>query len=176
MLKYLKQLVWFFSLLVCLKRKPQDLPASEFLLVQTVLVYFLVGCAHSTLHQAFFQSILISGLDILFMILFVFLCLKIFRFGRRFSQTLTALAGSGTILTLLAIPVTSGLLRTQDSPVYPLFAFLLLFLFVWSISVQAHIFRHAFSFSLGGGLWFAFLYNLLSYMLISGLLQNQASV
>ncbi|MDX1518914.1 MAG: hypothetical protein R3318_02245, partial [Gammaproteobacteria bacterium] len=89
------------------------------------------------------------------------------------TQTVTALTGSGMILTLIAIPVSLGLIRTQDNPGYPVFAFLLLFLFIWSISVQAHIFRHAYTIPFGAGIAIAFVYNMMSFMLISSMIPGR---
>ncbi|MCG8324999.1 MAG: hypothetical protein MI673_05740 [Thiotrichales bacterium] len=172
MLKYAGLLLWHFLQVSCLKRKPQDLPASDILLVLIVSIYLLVGSLHNSLHETFLRSFFIGGLDLLFMFFFVYLCLRLFDFSARWMQTVTALSGCGMVLTLFAIPVSLGLVRTQDTPAYSMFAFLLLFLFIWSISVHAHIFRHACMLTFAGGVGIALFYNILSFILISGLLQT----
>ena len=176
MLKYAALLLQNFFLITCLKRKPQDLPASDLFLVFVVFLYLVAGCIHNSLHDSMYRSLLIGGLDILLMFFFVYLFLKLLNHSNRWTQTILALAGSGLILTLFAIPVSIGLIRTQGNPAYPLFAFLLLFLFIWSISVHAHIFRHAFTLSFGSGVAIALFYNLISFMIISSMIQTQGNI
>ena len=158
-----------------MKRRPQDLPASDLLLLVVVFLYFVAGCFHNSLHESLYRSFLIGVLDIVFMFFFVYFALKLFNHENRWTQTVTALAGSGMILTLFAIPVSFGLTGPQQDAGYSLFAFMLLFLFIWSISVHAFIFKHAFTLSFAAGVAFAFFYNLLSFMIISTLIQAPAS-
>jgi hypothetical protein len=68
------------------------------------------------------------------------------RRNTRLVQTLTALAGTGSIITFLAIPL-SGMLHSADQGAggSGLALLLLLVLTAWSLAIAAHIFRHALS-------------------------------
>jgi hypothetical protein len=175
MLKYAALLLRHFFLLTCFKRNPQDLPASDAFLAIIVPVYLLTGSLHNSIHETFFRSSIIGILDILFLVFFVYLVLKMFNYPQRWSQTVTAMAGSGIILTLFAVPVSLGLVHYQDGSLYMLLAFLMLFLFAWSLCVHAHILRHALELPFNAGFIFAFVYNLLSFMVIGTLLQIQGT-
>lgn len=170
MLNTIQTILKHFFLMACLRRTPQQLPASDAFLVLVVVSYLLVACVHNSLHDTVYRSVLIAALDMGIMFLFVLVCLKLIGQTRRWTQTVTALSGTGMILTLLAIPVSIGLNETQETPLYPLFAFLLLFLFIWSLSIQGHIFKHAFSITFSVGLAIAFFYNIMSLTLVSNLL------
>lgn len=68
--------------------------------------------------------------------------------SQRWPQTLSALFASGGLLTLLSIPLSAG----GSSPPGALAALAGLFIFVWSFSIDAHIWRHALDVSFAAGL------------------------
>ena len=122
MLNTIQTILKHFFLMACLRRTPQQLPASDTFLVLVVVSYLLIACVHNSLHDTVYRSVLIAALDISIMFLFVLVCLKLINQARRWTQTVTALSGTGMILTMLAIPVSIGLNETQETPLYPLFA------------------------------------------------------
>jgi hypothetical protein len=89
----------------------------------------------------------------------------LFIFGniQRFSQTLTALLGTDSIISFCSLPVM-GLLKSEmlAEKVF----FLLLVIMLWHWGVMGHIFRHALSRSLASGLGLSFLFFYGSYYVI----------
>ena len=85
------------------------------------------------------------------------------------------MTGSGLILTFFAFPVSLGLIRFHEEPPYSIFAFLMMFILIWSIVLQAHIFRHALGLSFNAGFVFSVIYNLISFVMIGTLLQLQGT-
>ena len=67
----------------------------------------------------------------------------------RIPQTLAALAGTGFILGLLVLLI---LTRVEVGKPQPELALMYLGLFVWSLLVDAHIYRHALSIKMGTGI------------------------
>jgi hypothetical protein len=82
-------------------------------------------------------------------------------------QTLTALAGTGTLLGLLGMPLMLQASRVQQSG-EPGAALVMgwLVLLIWNITVQAHIFRHALSSRYGIGLLVAGLHTVVAIVLL----------
>jgi hypothetical protein len=93
----------------------------------------------------------------------------------RINQTLSALAGSGSLMGLFALPLV--LLVNQGQPadqVPALLAALWLSLLIWNLFVMAHIMRHALSSSFSIGLGAAVLYALVSMQIVATLFPQQA--
>jgi hypothetical protein len=64
----------------------------------------------------------------------------------RIVQTVTALAGTGAIITLLALPLSGWLRGADQAAGEGGFALLLLLILTgWSLAIAGHIFRHALS-------------------------------
>ena len=64
----------------------------------------------------------------------------------RLVQTLTALAGTGAIITLVSLPISGWFLGAGPESREGGFAIILLLMLVaWSLAVAGHIFRHALS-------------------------------
>lgn len=135
----------FFA--ICrLQKGPQDLPTSRELLLLGLVAYTLCGIAVGLLSMAP-EAALISGLaDTLLMILLTMVILHLRGVPGRVTQTLTAFAGTGTVLSLIAIPILfaahTGELGHNGTRVP---AVLMLFIFVWNLMINAHILRHALS-------------------------------
>jgi len=130
-----------FVELCLLRRGPQDLPASPVLLALTVPAYLALDTAIAALDlpvtRAFGAAVLDAGA------LAAFTALALAARGRRarLLQTLTALLGSGVVLGACALPVGLWLRAAGRDAAVP--QLLWLTLFVWSIAVSAHIYRHA---------------------------------
>jgi hypothetical protein len=159
---------------ICLLRTtPAQVPWSPALLLVVLLVSLLIdnlnlaisipreGWAHVPLvvlvHSGFYYGSLA-------------LLLWLTGYRARIVQTLTALAGSGFILSLLAMPLLLLMSGMQSNT--SLLALLLLILNLWSLLVMAHILRHALSvgFMLAGVL--AFGYFVMSIKLVDMLLPS----
>ena len=144
-----------------LKTGPQTLPKGSYLLGAAVIAAIIV--------DSFSSSILIpgmTGIDIvvivagynIILLFAVSLILKIIGYQARIIQTLTAIAGSGLIISLVLLPglIMTDLLQEQVKS----FAIFILLDNIWRIAVDAHIFRHA----LGIGMLMAMILSV-SYLL-----------
>jgi len=132
-------------LLICLLRAgPRDLPASAFLLGlalaastvgSTLVAVFLLGPWRALL-EGIAETLLLGLLTVSL--------LGVLRLQARIVQTLTALAGSGTLIGLLALPIYAWARGLGDAEVAnPLPTLLLLALLAWSLVVSGHILRQA---------------------------------
>jgi hypothetical protein len=156
---------------ICLLRAgPQDLPVSRVLLGLTLAGYLLVSTLLSLPWYPGFTSLQIAVTDLALLIIFAGSVLYMTGNMARINQTLTALAGTGALLGLLALPLVQSLHRAQDTePVsLPVLMFWLL-LMGWNLLVVAHIIRHALSVILPIAVVIAVLYTLVAMQLISAL-------
>ena len=129
----------FFKLCV-FRAKPQDLPASGFLLGLMLTTYALVSLAVASTEMPSSSAALYALADTVILALFSYIVLSLKRFPERLVQTLTALAGTGALFGLLAWPALS-LPETQVT-------LLLAPLVIWAIAVTAFILREALTISL----------------------------
>ena len=158
-----------------LRRAPQDDPPSYSALQWSVVAYVLMDLLHAGVGSAWPVSLGMTLLDTLVMILFVWVVLRLMKKPARFVQTPTALAGTGTVLGVLGLPVILQAAQTQaeDGPAGMLALGWLLML-GWSIAVQAHIFRHALSAGYSAGLLLAGLHTVLIVTLVETLFPRVA--
>jgi len=149
---------------ICLFRKgPQDVPSSWTLLKLTLAAYgissLMVLLVNVEPAIAFFQILvdlsLLGGMT--------YGVLNLLGYEMRFVQTLTALAGTGTLLGLIAWPLVIWM--AQEAAVeggMGLSSLLFLLLLGWSIAVMAHVLHHALSTSRPMGLLYT-----LGYLVVS---------
>lgn len=154
---------------ICLLRAaPQDLPASRAGMLGALMAYASAGVLGVldvlTLENAF----LASAVDTLLLTAVTHLVLQWRRLENRATQTLTALAGCGALLSLLAWGA-AGLVREAFQPEWVWAAFL-----VWYTLVFGHILRHALSIALSAGVAASFLYLVFSIS-VTGLFMNPVS-
>jgi hypothetical protein len=156
------QVIKVFWDICALKAAPQDLPASSFLLGLVLLAYFLTGAIVATLQWPLSQAILAAFLDTLFLTSLSRVVLWARMLSGRYVQTLTALAGSGAVMTLVALPIVfwQKLVGVTDASIPTLPSWLLMIWMVWNVLVVGHILRHALStlLALGVGLAVAYAY------------------
>lgn len=109
--------------------------------------------------DAVFRSLAINALQIFA----VAAMLQIRRVPERLAQTLAALAGSGFILGVVA-----HLLLLQANPEVnqPLLGLAWFAVFIWSLVVDAHIYRHALATSMSIGMLVAVLLLAVTYVFV----------
>ena len=157
---------------ICLLQKaPQDVPYSRGLLLLLLLVGFLVDNLNLNIalpEIAIISVIVVVSLHTVFLLGSLSILLTLMGYRARVFQTLTALIGTGIIISLLALPVLLIVSRIVTDPGY--FGLILLILNIWSLLITAHILRHALSigFLLAGLL--AFGYFMLSIKLVDVML------
>ncbi|HEC15982.1 MAG TPA: hypothetical protein ENI99_05335 [Sedimenticola sp.] len=159
---------YFFDLCL-LRARPQDIPASSVLLALTLAANLVVGMlvmadAYGGALRALFAG-LVDNL-LLLGLLWGLLYWK----GRpaRLNQAATALFGSGTLLGLIFVPLSSlaGPGQSGTAALAGLFSLLLL---AWSQFVMGHILRHTLEVPLTRGLLLAVAFSILSVFLVRGL-------
>lgn len=132
------------------KANPQDIPASRFLATGAVILYAALSLLISIIELPPGNAILSAFTDTAILVALGGVSLWIIGKQERSSQTITALAGTGVILQLIAWPVLFWLSGFDDPNsgylAFPRWGLLLLVL--WNVMIIAHILRHALSVAL----------------------------
>lgn len=153
-----KLFMMFFD--ICrLRMAPQDLPTSRQLLIYSLAVYAVLALMLSWIQMTPGKALIAAVFDTLLMGLLSYVLLWARLMPQRWPQTCTALAGSGVILQVIALPIT--LWQKQFGPDDSLVlipSLLILVLLFWNLVVVGHILRHALSTNLGMGAVLATVY------------------
>lgn len=130
---------------ICLLRAgPEDLPASPILFRALLAVYFALGIVVNQLQSTLHDSVLLTGIELIVMLFVVAILLHARRLSARYQQTISAMAGTGSLFAILALPLLSVIAGSEaDFDVSPIIMALLVVLMLWSLLVTAHIFRRA---------------------------------
>jgi hypothetical protein len=164
-----KLLTLFFDICL-LKAKPQDVPASSVLLVLTVLAgvgseILFVGLIDKDLTRA----IAVGLLDAVLMLGLLRFGLTMLRLPSRFTQTATAMFGSGIIINFIVLGVIQFLIASADGSFgQHLGSLLYVAVLIWGIVIMGHVLRHSFNLRLNGGLLLAVGY----FFLVNSLIQT----
>jgi hypothetical protein len=150
---------------ICLfRRGPQDLPASTLflglVLGSNALVGLVILAMESSLDRAILE--LLTGMAML--VVFSWIVLSAASKGERMKQTVTALLGADTVISCMALLPLVGVSASQN---VGLASFLLVGLMLWSVTVVAHIYRHALSSSYIYALALTILYFSLSFQVMA---------
>ncbi|HEC85099.1 MAG TPA: hypothetical protein ENI48_07685 [Thioploca sp.] len=138
--------LWSAFFNICrLRLGPQDLPSSNVFLGLTLFLYVVINVVLSLMQQLAVKDAVLSSLvDTGLLVVLTSSLLYFTKYSARIIQTLTALAGTNSLLGILIIPVLFWLeqigLNEGDTSLPVL---LLLGLIVWNLAVSAHILRHA---------------------------------
>lgn len=168
-------LLRIFADICLLRAAPQDLPASRVLLGLSLGAYLLLAWLLAVPVYGTGRAVWLAVLDTTLLVAFVMLLLNLLRHPARVLQTLTALAGSGCLLGLIALPLVYGGQPEQaGEQVGGLLLYAWMILLIWNLLVAGHILRHALSTSLGVGIGLSLLYAMLSMQLIDWLIPYEA--
>lgn len=151
--------------LLQLRGTPADAPASTWLLLQLLALELISNVLYL---QAMGSEVLFGALigRMLLRIVLIYVVLSLFGRQPRFLQTAIALYAVGVLLTFVLMPIAAALVRSpSDSPDFGLQFLQLGFLslLLWSIVVEAHIFRLA----LGLKFWYALPLSFALFMLFN---------
>jgi len=142
--------VFFFAFFdICrLAKGPQDIPESKNLLKLCLIIYGLFSIGLAMFIETPGNAILAGLMDVALLMLLMQALLQIFSKSIRWSQTVTAISGTGIIISLLALPLCfivdfSVTIEVTSSSEQIYGKLLLAILFYWNIVIIAHIFRHA---------------------------------
>lgn len=150
-------IVLFFQIAI-LRKGPQDVPATPWLLRLVLPVYVVVNVLILLLNSDLLTALLQITVDFVLLVGFSWPLLRFAGKPTRFRQTLCALLGTDTVISFCAIPAVASL----NSQATDLAFFAMLALMVWHWLVSGHIFRHALDRPLFFGLGLALLYILIS--------------
>jgi hypothetical protein len=152
----------FFN--ICLFRAaPQDIPTSTFLKTITVITYGLSSMGISLLEMPVGNAVLPALVDTLMLVGLAQASLWIRNFPERKTQTISALAGTGTLVQLMAWPMLNWLFQNDVAQFASPLRWIYLFLVLWNLAIIAHILRHALSLTFPIATGIAVLYVFLSY-------------
>jgi len=162
---------------ICLLRKgPQDLPQSSVLMSLCLILYTVIDVLLTVQSRPFADALLVSFVDVGFLLVVTFLILRQHQYLDRWYQTMTALFGTGVILGIFIFPLVYGGAQNQyEDWLQQIIVLLFLIMVIWNIAVLAHIVRHAISTSLGIGIIIAVLYIWMSSLLIAMLFSEMSA-
>lgn len=162
----------FFFQLCLLRTRPQDLPSSEALLGVTAAFNVAIGAVvvTPTLGNAL-TALMASLLDTAILAGTLWLLLRFRDHPARFVQAATAALGVSAVIAVLSLPLQWLLPADPDAVTAPAEAASLLFLvlIVWLQVALGHVLRHALDVTLPLGIGLAFLYSMISGVVIQGL-------
>ena len=163
---------------ICLLRKgPQDLPKSTELLVLSLFMYTLIDVLLTVQSRPFIDALMVSFVDVGFLLLVTFLILKQHKHLDRWHQTMTALFGTGVVLGIFIFPLVFGGFQNQyEEWLQQIIVLLFLIMVIWNVAVLAHIVRHAISTSAGIGVMIAILYVWMSSLLVTMLFPEISAI
>lgn len=147
----------------CLSKTPQDIPYSKSILVLLLILYTVIAFIILAPSEGFFKGLFEVGLEMLLMIAFVWATLFFYQKNQRFIQTLSAITGSDTLISLFAFP---AMLALSIKGLSDIAGILIMGLMAWHWIVCGHIFRHALSQSFTFGLGLSFLYIVGTYQIM----------
>ena len=152
---------------ICLFRaKPEQLPYSYFLMMLCIITYVATGMAVSLVNQSLSKAILIVVVDTAMMLSFIFVGLWIRNFLNRTVKTITAIAGTGTLFTIVGLPLMMAL-NNQPKDQTSIFSLLVLIIVIWNVGVLGHILRSALSMPSWVGITIALMYFYVSINVLS---------
>ena len=161
MIRLLQQLLR----VITLRSGPQDLPAEWTTSTLMVLLYVALGMLADSMLQLGTSS-LRSLMSIALQIGAISLLLRFSGQLQRLPQTITAVAGTGCLFGLVSIVLLAQ--STGDSLPQGIAA-LWLGLFIWSLVVDAHIYRSALSTTMSVGVLIAVMLFALNFIVIDAL-------
>lgn len=153
-----------------LRRGPQDLPDSTFLLVIMLVAHTVTSILLSAIKLDVLNASLAGIMDTILVSALTGVILYLHGLKARIVQTLSAMTGTGAIITLAAIPLFTWLDGAQQSGASnPIAALLVLGIIAWSLGVSGHILRHALSIPYILGILIAFAFFWISHTVYGSL-------
>lgn len=151
------------------QRNPQDIPSSLTIKNLTLALYITLGFFVTAIHETLAISLVTVFVDTALMLSLAYISLWISGLNDRILQTITALAGTGSIIMVLSTPFVIWLLYVPpgEASISNLFLTALVF---WNIAVIGHILRHALNMPIWAGFTIAIIYTMIYYRVIGALI------
>ncbi|WP_438971126.1 hypothetical protein [Methylophaga sp.] len=153
---------------ICLfKAGPADLPTSHWFLKSVCLIYFAVGVLVSRVDHNWPLSLAGSLADTILLLVVCWLLLLYRGFTGRFTQTATAMAGTGSIVGIVGLPLFWLFRQVEgQGQLTSLVLLLVLVLIIWSLFITAHIFRSALEIKPGTAALITVFYTIISLIVV----------
>jgi hypothetical protein len=134
-----------FAQIALLRRGPQDVPGATFVLAMTVAAYVTVsGVLYQALQPLPIPWVRPLVVEVVFMLAWYAVLLRIVRRPERFTQTTSAVFGVETLIAPLLIAVGWAVRRGGQESAWLLpLTFIWIVLIVWLVAVNSHILRNA---------------------------------
>lgn len=141
----MKQLLNLFFDICLLRRGPQDVPASVWLLRATLVCYVVLGAVLLSFSgDPLWRTGVEVVIDLALLSGITWSALSWRRLQARFAQTLTALLGTGVVLYAIDLPVVHWLnVSAVGGRPDPLAVMIWFVLILWGLTVMGHVMRHA---------------------------------
>jgi len=165
----LKNIAVLFFQIATFKTRPQDLPASDQVLIVAIALSLLVGLLRYLIVGAEYYSIFRVIIELVVPGALIYLLLLFFKLPNRFGQTFASVAGSGAIIYAIALPVFPSFHAAAEESQYGLSVYIIILLDLWSVAVLAFILKHAVDVGLATGISLAVALVLLTLMLVEGI-------
>jgi len=164
---------------ICLlKAGPQDLPASAWLMKVVLLTYFAIATFSQLLQYPLMVSLAAALAELVLLGVFIKVMLALRSFQSRFNQTVTAMAGTGCLISVIALPLVhraSEISPESVSGVDSAIMLLVMMVLLWSLMVTAHIFRNAIEIKAGIAVMLTVFYTILTMVVVGAAMSGAVS-
>jgi hypothetical protein len=143
------QLIKILWAICRLKAGPQELPSGRNILISAILAGIFIDSFATSIfmpEKSGLEVIILVAIYNVALLMAAYFLLRLVGYAERGVQTITAMAGSGLLISLVLLP-SLLMINFADETVNSQ-AIFILFDNVWRIVVNAHIFRHALSVNL----------------------------
>lgn len=158
---------------ICLFRSgPDSLPSNNQLLRLVLFAYFIVSVSMNQIDMSMRISLWVGVTDLIVLMTFLYFLLRFNHYMPRYQQTLMAMAGTGSLLGLLAMPLLWAFRQyAEQSDTANFILFALMLVMFWSLMVTAHIIRRALEISAPKAVALTILYVVLA-IILNGLVMS----
>ena len=166
-----------YSKLFLMQIGPQDVPASKALFWITLAILLFGGMVIGSHTYSITLNLAINLFDAALFAVFIFIILIVKGYPNRFIQTAAASFGVCALFYILLLPallMMEGGFLAENNPILVVAFLYQISLFVYSVFVFANILSHALSTSRSIGIALAFIYYLVSFLLINNLFPIQS--
>ena len=153
----MRQLLKIFVDICLFRANAEQLPYSFFLMVFCIITYMISGMAVSLINLSVSKAILIVIVDTAMLLSFIYTGLWIRSFFNRAIKTITAIAGTNTLFTIIGLPLAMAL-NNQPKDQASIFSMIYLILAIWNVGVLGHILRSALNMPSWVGIIIALMY------------------
>ncbi|MEE9492234.1 MAG: hypothetical protein V3W04_02485 [Gammaproteobacteria bacterium] len=150
-----------------LKRAPQNDPVSSSAMILAFTLFTPIKYLLAVVTSGSRVALGVMTIDFLIMIAMLLFTLVLTYRTNRLQQSLTAMAGTGVVTGVVALPLVQVMMASLHNDQIPvLIAVAWLLLAVWSVVVRAHIYRHALSVSFIVGVGLAIVHGIIVYSVV----------